>query len=497
MPWPTGTAPDQTFCSEDQRLVVLASFETDTLVGDDELAKITRFAAQLCDAPTSLVSIVEQDRQHFIANTGLDASETPRSSSFCAHAMLRGEVMIVNDTSEHETFASNPLVTGAPHIRFYAGTPLISREGAPLGSLCVIDYEPRPEGLTELQLTGLRVLGQAVKRRLESRRHANRTVAEVRAASDRVRMMIDSVPDIAWSASPGAGFDQFNARWRETTGLPEPRTVEEWGESIHPEDFPNSSAKFRDAVARAESFEDTIRLRTKDGTYRWMLSRAVPSTDNPDTARWFGTLTDIDDRYRLSQERELLAGELAHRIKNIFSVINGLVTLHARGKTDVKQYSTELSQSIIALSRAQDFALRIDTSDGENLIELLTILTAPYGAPGSMAITVSGDRVSFGRKAATPLALVFHELATNSAKYGAMSTSEGKIAITVHKVGENVEVVWSESDGPPAEAPTEQGFGSRLIAMAIQSQLGGTLVQDWREDGLHAKITIPSDRLAQ
>lgn len=495
--WPIGAAPEQRFCDEAERLVVLASFEADKLEGDEELAQITRFAAALCGAPAAMVSIVDQDRQLFIARTGIDRSETPRSWSFCAHAMIEGDPTVIGDARQHALFADNPLVTGPPFVRFYAGAPLISNEGAPLGTLCVIDPAEHPQGLSELQIDGLKVLAAAARRRLEAHRHASITLTQITQSAERVRVMLDSVPDIAWSAAPGGVFDQFNARWRDVTGLSTPRHVSDWREAIHPDDFDASLEKFLGAVQRAEMFEDTIRIRTRDGSYRWMLSRAVPSTSDPETARWFGTLTDIDDRYRLSQERELLAGELAHRIKNIFSVVVGLVALHAREHDDVKHYATALSESILALSRAQDIALRIDAATGHDLKQLLTILTQPYGAPGGTAISVSGTDVRFGPKAATPLALVFHELATNSAKYGALGSVEGRIAIDVSEVGETVEIRWTERGGPRAQTPSEQGFGSRLMTMAIQSQLGGTLERDWRDEGLVATIVLPRERLAQ
>jgi PAS domain S-box-containing protein len=496
-PWPSGTAPAQAFCGEGDRLVVLASFAMDTLAGDAELARITRFAAKLCDAPSAMISIVEEHRQRFIASSGVDIAETPREWSFCAHAMIEAAPTIIPDARNHPRFATSPLVTDAPHVRFYAGFPLISSEGAALGTLCVIDQHERPGGLSELQIEGMEVLAEAAKRRLESHRYASQTLTELAESARRVRVMLDSVPDIAWSAAPGGLFDQFNARWRSVTGLPNPRHVQDWRDAIHPDDFDASLEKFLGAVRAAVMFEDTIRVRTSDGTYRWMLSRAVPSTDDPDTARWFGTLTDIDDRYRLSQEREWLAGELAHRIKNIFAVVNGLITLHAREQSDVSAYSEELSRSVIALSQAQDFALRADAGDDQDLKQLLTTLTLPYGAPGSGAISIAGDSIVFGRKAATPLALVFHELATNSAKYGALSMAEGQVAIATEQTGDTVRITWSESGGPPAMAPREPGFGSRLMTMAITSQLGGQMVQDWQDQGLVTTITLPAARLAQ
>ncbi|MEM8725850.1 MAG: HWE histidine kinase domain-containing protein, partial [Pseudomonadota bacterium] len=239
------------------------------------------------------------------------------------------------------------------------------------------------------------------------------------------------------------------------------------------------------------------RMKMPDGSYRWMLTRAVPSSDDPESARWFGTITDIDDRYRISQERELLAGELAHRIKNVFSVITGLISLRSRGDDGNENFGKTLNDNIRALSRAQEFALPGDNQHGETLADLLGVLMAPYGADGSQAVSISGDTASFSPRAATPLALIFHELATNSIKYGALSARDGRVAIEVETDSDTVTIHWRESGGPAVTEPQETGFGTRLISMAIDHQLGGTMAQEWHESGLEIKIAIPRERLSQ
>lgn len=496
-PWPIDKPPAQEYCDEEHRLQLLAGFGLTALQGDAELDRIARFAAQLCDAPSAAISLVEKERQVFLAREGIDEPQTPRATSFCAHTMLGSDILEVLDATTDYRFAAFALVTGETRLRYYVGVPLISSEGVPIGALCVNDTEPRTEGLDDFQVEGLVTLAEAVKRRIETHRSASLATAELKASADRLQFMLDSVPDIAWSAAPGPEFDYFNARFSEVTGLPPRRNVDDWREVIHPDDFDASLEKFSQAMANATFFEDEWRLKQADGSYRWVISRAVPSSDDPATARWFGTLTDIDERYRVSEERELLAGELAHRIKNTFSVILGLIQLSSRGEFDVATYATELSGRIRALARAQESALRIETSSGGDLKELLEVLTAPYGLSEGSSVEVSGDAVRYGPRSATPLALVFHELATNSAKYGALSVAEGRVAISVERHGDTAELIWQESHGPPASEPSQTGFGSRLMTLTIEGQLGGNLAQEWREDGLRAKISLPLERLAQ
>ncbi len=130
--------------------------------------ELTELAADIFDAPIALISLVDESRQWFKARVGLDAEQTPRDVAFCSHAILQPGVFVVPDTLEDDRFADNPLVTGDPHIRFYAGAPLYTAEGHGLGTLCVIDREPRE--ITPKQQRALSVLRTHVLKLLEMRR---------------------------------------------------------------------------------------------------------------------------------------------------------------------------------------------------------------------------------------------------------------------------------------------------------------------------------------
>lgn len=474
-----------------KRNIALQAYGLDALEDDPELAKIVSFASRLCSVPIALVSLVEDERQRFLARQGLDARETPRSSSFCAHAMLLGSIMEVRDATRDERFHTNPLVTGTPHIRFYAGHPLRSPEGVPLGALCVIDDKPRPDGLTEFQREGMAVLADAVMRRLRSRRETLAAKRELEYSEGQFKALADSIPAIAWSADAEGNFDYFNKQLIEFTGFGPDQTT------VHPDDLVQMKQAWAQSLENGEEFQHELRLQRHDGEYRWMMARTVPVKNAAGRIiRWFGTAVDVDELHRISESRDLLAKELSHRIKNIFAVVAGLISLSVRRKPEHKEFGDELVQTIRALGRAHDFVRPAEHAADGNLQGLLEELFAPYGTGDYARIKVAGDEVKIGSRAVTPLALVFHELATNSAKYGALSIQEGSIGLEILDDGDMVTLLWREKDAPPGELKTAEGFGSRLIDMSVSGQLAGSWERHWEGTGLFVELHLSKKALA-
>lgn len=489
---PAGPVTAPAFADEEARIRVLADYALDSLDDDPELASIARFAGKLCDAPVALVSLVEEERQRFLARLGLETKETPRSISFCAHAMLRDDLLEVRDAIYDPLFADNPLVTGEPHIRFYAGQPLKSEEGLPLGTLCVVDTKPRTEGLTAFQREGLEVLAQATMRRLRSRRHSTAARRESENRETLLHALADSIPVIAWSADANGEFDYFNRQLLEFTGNTTPHD----GSAIHPDDWERTNARWRECVATGEVYDVHHRFRRYDGEYRWMMARAVPVREaDGRITRWFGTAVDIHDVHELSETRDLLAKELSHRIKNIFAVVSGLISLSIRKNPEVKEFGQDLIGMIQALGRAHDYVRPEDGKRRTSLHGILEDLFSPYGAKEHARVIVRGDDLTVAPRVATPLALVFHELATNSAKYGALSAEHGRVDLSITDEGEFLRLLWVERGGPPAKPNPKEGFGSRLVEMSITGQLGGSWERRFEEDGLVCELTLSKEAI--
>ena len=490
---PSGAEPSALFSGEGERLSVLEAYGHDALDGDAELTAITAFAARLCGTPLAFVSLVERDRQQFIAREGADLSETPRCESFCAHTMLTGNEMVVPDATEDPRFSDNPLVTGDQHVRFYAGSPLISPEGASLGALCVIDRESRPEGLTDLQREGLHVLAQAVMRRLAARREGLAAQAREVAGQRTMREIADLLPAIIWSADGDGNFDYFNSRWTEVTGDAHPKLTDDWRSVVHPDETEHAFGAWSKSYEAGKPYESEYRLKQSDGSWRWTLSRAIAVADpSGKVTRWYGTLTDIDDSHRLSDNRDLLAKELSHRIKNIFAVVAGLVSIRARRHEAAREFATELVDTIRALGRAHDFVRPVEGAKGDSLLGLMRELMAPYD-DGQGRVRLTGSDCGIGTRAATPLALIFHELATNSAKYGALSLEGGSVEIAIDCPEDDgrARITWRESGGPELNEPGKEGFGSRLVQMSVEGQLGGKMERRFLPGGIEIDLDIP------
>ncbi len=317
--------------------------------------------------------------------------------------------------------------------------------------------------------------------------------------------LTDHMPQMVWSTRPDGYHDYYNAQWYAFTGVAEGSTDGEgWAGMFHPEDQPRAWARWRHSLATGDPYEVEYRLRHRSGQYRWVLGRALPIRDGSGRiTRWIGTCTDIDAAKRTEEELALITRELSHRIKNIFSVVSGLIQLSVRQFPSARAFADDLARRLSALARAHDFARphseqsRVDQTGAGTLGGLLATILSPYPALDEGRITTEGPEIAITPRLLTPLSLLFHELATNAAKYGALSVATGRIRIGWHTAGDDLVLDWVETGGAPlAGPPAATGFGSRLADLSVTRQLRGRIVHDWRPEGLAVRLAVPRDRFA-
>jgi PAS domain S-box-containing protein len=256
---------------------------------------------------------------------------------------------------------------------------------------------------------------------------------------------------------------------------------------LHPDDV----EILRKALARFDKGEPTyeaeFRVNRPDGEVRWCVGTAAATIDgNGRVVRVSGVTIDITERKRAEERQNLLSREVDHRAKNALALAQSIVRL-TRGET-VKAYIQAVEGRISALARVHTI-LSLSSWQGAEIGKLVDEELAPYA---------TGDQIAFGGldiqlqpATAQTLALALHELVTNSAKYGALSTLSGRLSLKWDLNGDVLQMVWEERDGPVVEKPASRGFGTRSVIASIESQLGGQAEFDWRSEGLICRLSVP------
>ena len=278
-------------------------------------------------------------------------------------------------------------------------------------------------------------------------------------------------------------------------------TFEDLSEHIHPADRDRVRAAFSATRTLLGGYEIDFRIMLGEEV-RWISARGQGDDVGMVNRIMFGVFIDVTGRKQAEEGRELLAGEMSHRVKNLLAVASGLTAITSRSTTTTQQMAKELTQRLTALGRAHDLVRPVpgQTEAASALLgDLLTVLLAPYDDLGAFSgrIRVSVPRMSVGETATTTIALIIHELATNSLKYGALSVDTGILDVSCSNHDEAVTLVWTENGGPPVEAPTKApGYGSKLIERSLTGALQGSIDYQWDKEGVVATLKIDPKRLA-
>ncbi|MDP3405720.1 MAG: HWE histidine kinase domain-containing protein [Brevundimonas sp.] len=277
-------------------------------------------------------------------------------------------------------------------------------------------------------------------------------------------------------------------------------TFEDLSAHIHPHDRDRVRAAFAATRAVIGPYEIDFRTLIEDDV-RWVSARGQGDDLGMVSRKMFGIFIDVTGRKQAEEGHELLAGEMSHRVKNLLAIASGLTAITSRSVDTTADMARELTQRLTALGRAHDLVRPLPGEEGKAALlgDLLSVLLAPYDDLGAFSgrIRVSVPRMGVGEQAATTLALVVHELATNSLKYGALSVEAGTLDVSCSAQDTELVIAWTEQGGPPVTPPTGPGgYGSRMVARAMARQLDGAIERDWTPQGLVVRLRMNRDRVA-
>jgi diguanylate cyclase (GGDEF)-like protein/PAS domain S-box-containing protein len=301
------SAPD-----EQGRLNALKSYAILDTPPEIDFDLLTHLLAQICETPMATVALVDERRQWFKSAVGLDMAETDRAIAFCAHAIRGIGLFVVPDARNDPLFAHNPLVTGAPGIRFYAAMPLVSPDGFALGAVCVLDRVPRT--LSATQVEALSTLARQVMVLLDNRRQCSRFERAAAEAAERSRHFQKVIPAALWDWDLESDDVQWSDGIQTLFGVP----LHDLGpgstsctDRIHPDDQGRVLLRIRAVIdGQEDSWGDEYRFRRHDGSYAHVIDRGFAIRDASGRAvRMVGGVTDHTGRKQSELERDRLHRE--------------------------------------------------------------------------------------------------------------------------------------------------------------------------------------------
>ena len=318
---------------------------------------------------------------------------------------------------------------------------------------------------------------------------------------EHLRLAISAASVALWSWNVDSDRLTMDERAFEMWGLPWSSDVafEDLSAHLHPADRDRVRAAFTATRSIAGPYEIDFRTLVGDEV-RWISARGHGADEGIVDGVMFGIFLDVTERKQAEEANELLAGEMSHRVKNLLAIATGLTRIASHSTTTAAEMSKALTERLAALGRAHDLVRPLPGHKGKAVLlgDLLSVVLAPYDDMGGSGgrIRISVPRIGVGERTATTLALVFHEMATNSVKHGALSSELGMLNVTSTSDDRDVCVVWTETGGPEISAPPDMdGFGSKLISRGVAHDLEGALSYDWKESGLVVTLRIRKSRL--
>jgi two-component sensor histidine kinase len=481
------------------RLAVLRGLDAMDTAADPDFDRITALAAAIIEAPVALVTLLDTDRQWFKSRIGLDAKETATDISFCAHAITAGDdAMVVTDATLDPRFVRNPLVTGTEHIRFYAGVPMVVA-GARIGTLCVLDREPRafptPDRLAQLRM--LADLAASLFALKDANRNGAIAKAELAHEEKRRAIALDAASLASWVWDIRTDIIDCDALMAELFNLPPSNRLKARDilRAIDPRDVYQTETRFRDALSGSDDYFGEYRVNGFEPP-RWIATRGrvVERDSEGKPTLIFGVNYDITERKLGDERQRLLLRELNHRVKNTLATVQALATQTVRHARQPSEFLEAFSARLQALGAAHGL-LSDREWRGIGISELARIEVKPFETSDEPRIAISGPDILLSPDQAVGLGLILHELASNALKYGSLTAPSGKVDLDWKTQGRKgarrLVLTWRESGGPKVASPDRQGFGSILIRRSLAKVIDSEVTHEFRPGGVFAEISIP------
>jgi PAS domain S-box-containing protein len=333
-----------------------------------------------------------------------------------------------------------------------------------------------------------------------------REEAERRESEDRLRLAVQATGLGTWDMDPETGRRTWSPEFRRICGLPADAEAEAslLHGLIHPEDRPILEARFQRALDPEEggAYQVEFRLRRADDqAERWVLTTGRVLFDAARRpVRAIGTLLDITERKEAEAQHRMLLAELDHRVKNTLATVQSVAMQTLRTASSPESFTESFAARLMALSVAHDL-LRRGGWRQTSLADLVRDMLAPFEVEGRQRVRIEGPDIAVGPYSAFALGMAFHELATNAAKYGALSEAAGHVEVAWRLAagteGEQVWLSWCERGGPPAAPQRRKGFGTRLIQSGLAHQLRAAVDLRFLPAGLECDIRFPASQAAR
>lgn len=475
------------------------------------LQVLVESALTLCRADSAGISLLEdfdrQTRFHWRAIAGewaqFQGGGTPRDFGPCGTVLDRNEPLLFSHPERDFPYLgeASPAIEEALLVPFYVG-------GKALGTVWVVSHQiDKGFAAEDLRImTNLSKFAAAAYQTLllaRGKQQAHERLQEEAAAAQKFAFIVDSSDD----AIIGKTLDGIITSWNKGAERIFGYTAEEAvGRHITMLMFPDRYDEEAGIIERLRAGErvlpfDTVRRRKNAEAVDVSLAISPVRDLNGRIIGASKVARDISERKLVQEKQNLLLREMRHRINNLFLVTNALVALSARSAKTPAEMAKALQGRLAALTRAHELARPglIDATGKfhphVSLQSLIGAIFEPYTGEPSInpeRAVVTGCDLELGEQAVTNVALVLHELATNSAKYGALSTGDGTVHLSCSIEADTLRVTWREVGGPQVEAPTEpDGFGSILTRQVVVNQFRGKLERSWERDGLLVTLEIP------